>query len=282
MATEKQVQANRNNAKKSTGPRTGEGKARASQNALKHGLLANGAVLPGEDPVEFEAQLAALEDAIQPGDALEHELVRQIADAQWRLRRLSRLETAYLIAALDNTRDIEAVRHPRPLHYSEEENTLMLGYTLMGRTQTLANLARYDAHLGRRFERAIQQIARLREAREKRQAAQAKQANSAIHRPAGPANGADTRPLNGTPPHTPHTAEPQPPASEAINQTKPNSPNHNKSNDLAPAARAQSHPAPAISQQVPLQPALGESRHCHNISASPETNHPRGPIPNQN
>jgi hypothetical protein len=282
MATEKQVQANRNNAKKSTGPRTEDGKARVSQNALRHGLLANGAVLPGEDPVEFEAQLAALEDAIQPGDALEHELVRQIADAQWRLRRLSRLETAYLIAALDNTRDIEAVRHPRPLHYSEEENILMLGYTLMGRTQTLANLARYDALLGRRFERAIQQIARLREARDKRQAAEAKQANSAVHRPAGPANGADTCPLNGTPPHTPQIPEPQPPASEANNQTKPISPNHNEINDLRSVTRAQPHPAPSTSPQVALQPGPLDSRHNPNIVAGRDTNYPHGPISNQN
>lgn len=48
MATEKQIQANRNNAKKSTGPRTEKGKARVSQNALKHGLLARDAILPGE------------------------------------------------------------------------------------------------------------------------------------------------------------------------------------------------------------------------------------------
>ena len=54
MATKKQIQANRNNATKSTGPRTGEGKARVSQNALKHGLLARDAVLPDEDPAEFE------------------------------------------------------------------------------------------------------------------------------------------------------------------------------------------------------------------------------------
>ena len=53
MATEKQIQANRNNAKKSTGPRTEQGKAASSQNALKHGLLARDAVLPGEDPAEL-------------------------------------------------------------------------------------------------------------------------------------------------------------------------------------------------------------------------------------
>ena len=47
MATKAQIKANRENAKKSTGPRTEEGKQRVSLNALKHGLLARDAVLPG-------------------------------------------------------------------------------------------------------------------------------------------------------------------------------------------------------------------------------------------
>ena len=100
MATEKQIQANRNNAKKSTGPRTEQGKSRASQNALKHGLLARDAVLPGEDSADYEAQIAALEADIQPEGALEQELVRQLADAQWRMRRLARIESGYLAACL--------------------------------------------------------------------------------------------------------------------------------------------------------------------------------------
>ena len=56
MATKAQIKANRENAKKSTGPRTEEGKARVSLNALKHGLLARDAVLPSEDPAEFDRQ----------------------------------------------------------------------------------------------------------------------------------------------------------------------------------------------------------------------------------
>ena len=66
MTTEKQLRANRKNAKKSTGPNTPEGKARSSKNALKHGLLARDAVLPGEDPADFDRQLTALEDWALP------------------------------------------------------------------------------------------------------------------------------------------------------------------------------------------------------------------------
>ena len=102
--TRAQIKANRNNAKKSTGPRTEQGKARVSKNGLKHGLLARDTVLPGEDPADFDRQLSALEADIHPANSLEFELVRQIADAQWRMRRLTRLETGFLAAALDETR----------------------------------------------------------------------------------------------------------------------------------------------------------------------------------
>ena len=79
MATRTQIKANRDNAKKSTGPRTKQGKARVAKNALKHGLLARDTVLPGEDPADFDSQLIALEADIGPANSLEFELVRQIA-----------------------------------------------------------------------------------------------------------------------------------------------------------------------------------------------------------
>ena len=54
MASEAQIKANRENAQKSTGPRTEEGKAVVAQNAVKHGLWARQAVIKEEDPAEFE------------------------------------------------------------------------------------------------------------------------------------------------------------------------------------------------------------------------------------
>ena len=54
MTTQAQTAANRINSQKSTGPRTAEGKAVVSQNAVKHGLLAREAVIRGEDPGEFK------------------------------------------------------------------------------------------------------------------------------------------------------------------------------------------------------------------------------------
>ena len=162
MTTNAQIKANRNNAKKSTGPRTEEDKSRVSKSALKHGLLARDTVLPGEDPAEFDRQLAALEADIQPANSLEFELVRQIADAQWRMRRLTRLETGFIAAAVDNTRRYMEKRRPDELRPGYDGETLLLGSAMLDRTQAFVHLARYDGHLSRRFFRAVKQLADLR------------------------------------------------------------------------------------------------------------------------
>ena len=160
--TRARIKANRNNAKKSTGPRTEEGKTSVSKNALKHGLLARDTVLPGEDPADFDSQLSALEADIQPANSLEFELVRQIADSQWRMRRLTRLETGFLAAALDETRRYMEKRRPDELRPGYDGETLLLGSAMLDRTQAFVHLARYDGHLSRRFFRAVKQLSDLR------------------------------------------------------------------------------------------------------------------------
>ena len=162
MPTRAQIRANRNNAKKSTGPRTEEGKARAAKNSLKHGLLARDTVLPGEAPPDFDRQLSALEADTQPANSLEFELVRQIADAQWRMRRLTRLETGFLAAAVDDQRRHLEKRRPDELRPGYDGETLLLGSAMLDRTQAFVHLARYDGHLSRRFFRAVKQLADLR------------------------------------------------------------------------------------------------------------------------
>ena len=162
MATRAQIKANGNNAKGSTGPRTNEGKSRAAKNALKHGLLARDTVLPGEDPADFDSQLAALEADIQPANSLEFELVRQIADAQWRMRRLTRLETGFIAASVADKRRLTEKYHPERLRPGYDGETQLLGSAMLDRTQALVHLARYDGHLSRRFFRAVKQLADLR------------------------------------------------------------------------------------------------------------------------
>jgi hypothetical protein len=85
--------ASRINGARSRGPKTTEGKARSSRNALKHGLRAQKVVvLPDEDATEFEAQEAALLAELAPEGALQTLLARRIAAAAWRLSRADRIE----------------------------------------------------------------------------------------------------------------------------------------------------------------------------------------------
>ena len=104
MATRLQRKAFRKNAKRSTGPRTPEGKARSSQNACKHGLFARDAVLPDENPEEFLQLIADLEQELEARGDFERRLVHHIAGTEWRMRRLVRLETGALTSQLEKER----------------------------------------------------------------------------------------------------------------------------------------------------------------------------------
>ncbi len=97
MATKKRVAANRQNAQRSTGPKTEEGKATVSLNALKHGLSAQKPVLPDEDPKLFQELSERLQVEFQPVGEIEMALVKLISLKLWRLARLGGIETGLLI-----------------------------------------------------------------------------------------------------------------------------------------------------------------------------------------
>jgi hypothetical protein len=101
MTTEAQVAANRLNAQKSTGPRTAEGKAVVTQNALKHGLRAQAVVLPGEDGDEYARYRGQMTEQLQPADVQEIELAERIVGLSWRLRRAGRYHDAVFEALYD-------------------------------------------------------------------------------------------------------------------------------------------------------------------------------------
>ncbi len=94
MSSERQIEANRLNAQRSTGPRSPNGKARVASNALKHGLTGKQIVLPNENAEEFEAFRITLWTDLAPQGALEEELAGKIVADAWRLRRVPILEAA--------------------------------------------------------------------------------------------------------------------------------------------------------------------------------------------
>jgi hypothetical protein len=92
----KRIEANRRNAQKSTGPKTPEGKSRVRLNALKHGLTASTAVLPGEDPEALQSRVDAWADDLGPRTAMEAYLVERAAHFSWQLDRADRTIAARL------------------------------------------------------------------------------------------------------------------------------------------------------------------------------------------
>lgn len=97
MATVKQINANRENAKRSTGPRTPEGRARVRYNAIRHGLLAEAALLPDEDEATFRTFSDGIKKALSPVGEVESLLVERVINLSWRLRRLSQVETGLFV-----------------------------------------------------------------------------------------------------------------------------------------------------------------------------------------
>ena len=96
MATEAQIKANQENAKKSTGPATSLGKQRSSMNAMIHGIFSKIPLLPGENQEQFKFLEDEIIKAYQPTDAMEYHLVQRIYLTCIRQIRLREAEAAKL------------------------------------------------------------------------------------------------------------------------------------------------------------------------------------------
>jgi hypothetical protein len=113
MTSDKQHEANRQNALKSTGPTTSAGKARSSRNALRHGTFSTLAAIPDlERHEDWEAHHAGLFKSLMPVGALEEALAERVALCLWRLNRIHRYETAITSVGLERIE--EQLRPRRP------------------------------------------------------------------------------------------------------------------------------------------------------------------------
>ena len=90
MSTEKQVNANRQNSKKSTGPRTARGKSKVSKNAIKHGIFAD-ALIVGESEADYDEYLDNFLAELEPDGMLETLMAERFVGLSWRLKRAERM-----------------------------------------------------------------------------------------------------------------------------------------------------------------------------------------------
>ena len=122
MTSYRQIEANRRNALKSTGPKTEAGKQASRGNAIRHGLTAETVLSALEDAEDYKAFEAAITADYDAQSAVERELVLRLASILWRLRRATTMETGlFEIQAqqlhdyrqvLSNSRDHTVFRRP--------------------------------------------------------------------------------------------------------------------------------------------------------------------------
>src|SRR4051794_39365652 len=93
MTSFKQVEANRRNSRRSTGPTSQEGKLRSRRNAVRHGLTAETVIAALEDAEDYKTFEAAVITDYDAQSAVERELVLRLASLLWRIRRATTIET---------------------------------------------------------------------------------------------------------------------------------------------------------------------------------------------
>jgi len=172
MASEAQVQANRLNAQKSTGPRTGAGKAAVAQNAVRHGLLAEQTVIKGEDPGEFEFYRDQMLGELSPAGAMESMLAERVVGLAWRLRRAERIQAQVFDTLLvdDATGPMRKLtRSTRPKGSDVDDSHLALGRVAIRdfvNYRTLDRLGLYERRIEHSLYRTMTELQKLRQLRE--------------------------------------------------------------------------------------------------------------------
>src|SRR5215210_4171930 len=204
MASEKQIQANRQNALESTSPKTPEGKAAVRMNALRHGLLSKEILLPGEDEEALRELGDILTTELQPVGAVENLLVARITAAAWRLRRLGRVEAGIFARELyeelakrarqearsytkqeskyheiidselptatiiDQEKYREAISEAKQMEAARDGETATLGQTFIRDAETanaFSKLSRYETAIERSLYKALHELQRQQAAR---------------------------------------------------------------------------------------------------------------------
>ena len=162
-----QLEANRLNAQKSTGPRTEEGKNKCKLNAFRHGLTSQVAVMTDPDRDAQEKFIKAYVADVKPEGAQETQLVQALAFECWRMNRIRTIEeNEFAFGFNNNPGNIEAL-HP------EIHAAMTQSYTFFSKPEKFALLSLYEQRLHRNFHRNMNLWRELKKEREARVNAQA-------------------------------------------------------------------------------------------------------------
>jgi len=128
MTSFRQIEANRRNARKSTGPITEDGKQHSRCNAVRHGLTGETVIGTLEDADDYKAFEAAVTADYDASSAVERELVLRLASLLWRLRRAITIETGLFGIQADHLSGFRHARRADPAYRD-------VVYALFGRAE---------------------------------------------------------------------------------------------------------------------------------------------------
>ena len=167
MTTEAQINANQQNAQKSTGPRTPEGRAAVSQNALKHGLTATQTVIKTENRADYDLHRADLLQDLTPSGPMESMLAERIVSLSWRLRRAEHMHNQAIDSIFANETQGPAGKAYRAmLPESMNPPELALGRTIakdFANARILERLYMYEQRIERSLYRTMREYQNLKE-----------------------------------------------------------------------------------------------------------------------
>ena len=162
----KQLAANRANAKKSTGPRTREGKNRASQNARNHGVTAQTLILTDEARKAYDAFFADMMVELAPVGPMETFIAQSIAQEAWRLDHVrAQCNNLIAIGHFDGTADLFDADHP------EVHTAVTAAAVTRDQAEKLERLSLYQQRIHSSFQKHRADLRKLQDERKaKRQA----------------------------------------------------------------------------------------------------------------
>ncbi len=262
MTTEVKILANRLNARKSTGPKTPEGKAVVAQNALKHGLSATRDVITTESQEEFDIHRSSLLNELNPQTPMESMLADRIVSLSWRLKRadliqnqtidvLTQKDATNPLAKLAKSLGLKGLGLPQP-DPSDSNPDLILGRVALkdfSNERVLDRLLMYERRIEHSLFKTTLELQRLRLLRNLNSSDQI--SNSNLPEPAAPhlAPG-----FTGGPPSTEPNNAPEPPQDDIPHTTSDIRIAQNKPNFQNPRTAAIPAPAAVYEHTPPLPP----------------------------
>jgi hypothetical protein len=167
MATLKQIQANRLNAQRSTGPRTEAGQTASSQNSRRHGCYSSQVVIEGQDQEQFNLLLDEFMDELQPQTLRERNLVEMMAVEWWHLGQCEFMRQSFFA----NQRKMVVDYHPNWAVLSEPERTKLVGENIaFYHLKDMNRISELKNRVFRSYHRASREFDRARDERLRREA----------------------------------------------------------------------------------------------------------------